>query len=90
MVKITSSNPRKIAYLKSVYSVPKSNISGKSIFDLPITFFSQPTQLPNGYNLLANFIETDQNFRCGIRVVIITQNKKGRHNMLWFDFLLQN
>jgi hypothetical protein len=31
-------------------------------------------------NILANYIETDQNFRCGIRVVIITQNKKDRQS----------
>jgi hypothetical protein len=40
MVKITSSNPRKIAYLKSVYVVPKSNLWNPIKF---ITFFNTPS-----------------------------------------------
>ena len=38
-------------------------------------------------NRLANFIETEQILRCDIQVVVINQIKKGRHNMLWCDFL---
>ena len=37
-------------------------------------------------NILANFIETNKKFRCGLRVVIITQNKKCGHKMLWSAF----
>ena len=42
-------------------------------------------QCSDRYNILA-IIEMDQNFQCYIRVLIITQNKKGRHNMLWSAF----
>ena len=55
---------------------------------LILTSSQKTTCLSNlSCNILANFVETDQNFRCGIRVVNITQNKKDRHNMLWSAFL---
>jgi hypothetical protein len=83
---ISSANITNSDLLQIRYSVPKSNISEKSIFDLPITISTNQFIYIQS-NILANFIETDKNFRCGIRVVIITRNKKGGHYMLWSGFL---